>query len=107
MITIANWADVVYFSTIVKGTDEDGFSIDVVGLPRKVYANRKSVRSQEFHAAKQAGVTLSFMFEIRTEEYKGEEALKYNDKDHSVYRTYEKGEFIELICHRKGDDHES
>lgn len=102
-----NWSDVVHFVDLVEGVDDDGFPAVVPGTPRKVFANRKSVRSQEFHMAKQQGVTLSYMFEVRTDEYHGEESLFYNDKEQTVYRTYEKGEFIELICHRKGDDHES
>lgn len=106
MITV-NWSDVVSFVALVEGTDPDGFPVIVPGEPRMVFANKKSVRSQEFHAAKQQGITLSYMFEIRTEEYQGEESLFYNDKEHEVYRTYEKGEFIEIICHRKSDDHAS
>jgi len=102
-----NWSDVVQFVNLVEGTDEDGFPAVVPGPPRKVFANRKSVRSQEFHAAKQQGITLSYMFEVRTDEYNGEESLFHNGKEQNVYRTYEKGEFIELICHRKGDNHES
>lgn len=102
---MANWSDVLYFTALVEGLDEDGYPAIVPGPPRMVFANKKSVRSQEFHAAKQHGVTLSSMFEIRTEEYNGEEALTYNGNDQIVYRTYGKGELIELICHRKGDDH--
>lgn len=45
------------------------------------------------------------MFEVRSTEYKGEETLKYNDDDYKVYRTYEKGEFTELIIHRDSDNH--
>ncbi|MBD7984411.1 hypothetical protein H9649_07460 [Sporosarcina sp. Sa2YVA2] len=102
-----NWSDVVQLVDLVEGTDKDGFPEVVPGRPRKVFANRKSVRSQEFHAAKQQGITLSYMFEVRTDEYQGEESLFYNGLEQNVYRTYEKGEFIELICHRKGDDHET
>ncbi|WP_313894682.1 hypothetical protein [Psychrobacillus sp.] len=102
-----NWSDVVYLIGLVEGTDSEGFPSTVKGEPRMVFANKKSVRSNEFHMAKQHGVTLSYMFEVRTDEYSGEEELTYEGKDQMVYRTYEKGEFIELICHRKGDDHES
>ncbi|ONK21226.1 hypothetical protein BLX87_23145 [Bacillus sp. VT-16-64] len=106
---MANWGEVLYFVALEKGVDDDGFenSTPTPGDPRKVYANKKSVRSEEFHAAKQKGVTLSYMFEVRTLEYEGEEQLKYNGKDYTVYRTYDKGEIIEIICHRKSDDHAS
>lgn len=105
MIIVANWSDVLYLIGLEKGLDDDGFEAIVPGKPRKVFANKKSVRSQEFHAAKQNGVTLSYMFEVRSTEYKGEETLKYNDDDYKVYRTYEKGEFTELIIHRDSDNH--
>lgn len=90
---------------MVKGLDDDGFEAIVPGEPRKVFVNKKSIRSQEFHMAKQQGITLSYMFEVRSNEYKGEQSLVYNDDDYNIYRTYEKGEFTELICHRESDDH--
>lgn len=102
---MANWSDVLYLIGLEKSLDDDGFETIGPGEPRKIYANEKSVRSQEFHAAKQSGVTLSHMFEVRTVEYKGEETLKYNDDDYKVYRTYVKGEFTELIVHKESDDH--
>ena len=102
---MANWSDTLDLIAMVKGLDDDGFEAIVPGQPRKVYANKKSVRSHEFHAAKQTGITLSYMFEVRTDEYKGEQLLKYDDDDYKVYRTYGKGEFTELIVHKESDDH--
>ena len=104
---MANWSDVLYLVSLDKGIDDDGFEVILPGEPRKIYANKKSVRSQEFHMAKQQGITLSYMFEIRTNEYKGEETLIHNGNEQTVYRSYEKGEFIELICHRKDNDYET
>jgi len=40
------------------------------------------------------------MFEIRTLEYNGQTVLKHNNIDYSVIRTYDKGEFTELIVSR-------
>lgn len=102
----ATWNDVVYLVGITEGTDEDGFPAIVPGEPRKVFVNKKSIHSQEYYAAKQSGIKLSYMFEIRTEDYQGEEVLRYNDKDHNIERMYEKGDFVELICTKKSDDHE-
>lgn len=106
VIIMANWSDVLYLIALVKGNDDEGFETLVPGEPRKVYANRKSVRSQEFHMAKQQGITLSYMLDVRTNEYLGEEKVSYNDEDHVVYRTYEKGEFTELILHKDGEKHD-
>lgn len=100
-----NWSDTVELIGIEKGLDDDGFEANIEGEPRQIFANEKSVRSNEFHAAKQRGVTLSYMFEVRSEEYLGEEKLIYKEQMHKVYRTYKIGEFTELICRRDGDDH--
>lgn len=102
---MANWSDVLYLIGLEPGVDDDGYETIVEGKPRMIYANRKSVRSQEFHMAKQQGVTLSYMFEVRANEYRGEEKVEYQKKDYTIYRTYEKGEFIELIVQRPGDNH--
>lgn len=104
---MANWSDTLNLIPLIKGTDDEGFETMIPGEPRKIYANKKSVRSQEFHMAKQEGITLSYMFVVRTVEYKGEQSLTYNKVDYTVYRTYENGEFTELICHGKSVDHGS
>lgn len=100
-----NWSESLYLISLKKEVDDSGFETIKQGNPRKVFANKKSVRSQEFHLAKQQGVTLSYMFEVRSLEYKGEEHIKYNNQDYVVYRTYNKGEFTELIIHKDSDDH--
>lgn len=101
-----NWSDVVQLISIVSGTDDDGFPVDDVEEKRQVFANRKSVKSSEYYAAKQSGTVLSYIFELRSVDYEGEEKLKHNDNSYEVERSYEKGEFIELTCKREGDDHE-
>lgn len=101
----ARWSDVIQLIGLTEGTDDDGFPAIVPSEPRKVYANKKSVRSQEFLMAKQTGIELSYMFEVRSLEYEGEEIVLYENIEYEVYRTYETGEFVELICKRKSDDH--
>ncbi|ARK32133.1 phage head closure protein [Halalkalibacter krulwichiae] len=99
------WSDVVYLISLVEGQDNEGFPSIVESEPKQVFANKKSVRSQEYYMAKQAGVELSLMFEVRSIDYNGEEQLIYNELSHDVERTYEKGEFIEVVCKRRSDDH--
>ncbi|MGN7309914.1 hypothetical protein ACTHQ4_02340 [Alkalicoccobacillus gibsonii] len=103
----APWSDVVYLAHQGKGQDEDGFPDNSQGELRQVFANKKSIRSQEFYLAKQNGYELTHMYELRSIEYKGEELL-FLTKDsppHTIFRTYEKGEFIEVICLKRSDDH--
>lgn len=100
-----NWSDVIYLIGITDGQDENGFPAPVESKPRMVFANEKSIRSNEYYLAKQNGIELSYMFEIRTIDYEGEEKLKYNDENHLIERIYKKGEFMELVCKRRADDH--
>lgn len=104
---MAAWSDVLKLIPLIEGTDDSGFPGIIEGKPRQVFANKKSIRSQEFYMAKQSGIELSYMFEIRTIDYNGEERVQFGEDGikYDVERTYEKGEFVELICKRKSDDH--
>lgn len=103
------WSDVIYIVGLEEGTDDDGFPGIVESERRMVFANKKSIRSSEYYQAKQSGIDLAFTFEIRSIDYNGEERLYLStdkkEKPHEIERTYEKGEFIELICRSKDDDH--
>jgi SPP1 family predicted phage head-tail adaptor len=93
------WRDVVYLITQVEGENEMGDPTTVDSDPRRVYANKKSVRQSEFYQAAQAGLRPELMFEVRSVEYQGEPKLRYGGKDYRIIRTYEKdSETIELIC---------
>lgn len=102
------WSDVVYLVGLTEGTDDDGFPGIVEGERKQVFANKKSIRSSEYYQAKQSGIDLAFTYEIRSIDYDGEERLYLHEKGGEPYeieRTYEKGEFIELVCKNKADDH--
>jgi len=104
---VANWSDVVDLVGMVEDTDEYGFPKKEEIVKKGIFANKKSVRSNEYYMAKQSGIELSYMFEIRSIEYEGEEQLNYEGNEYTIERTYDKGELIELTCKRKNDDHES
>lgn len=107
----ANWSDVLFLISVEEGTDDQGFPAIVESEPRMVYANKLSIRSNEYYMAKQSGIELTYMFEIRSVEYDGEEKVKLssdeNAESYDIERTYEKGEFIELVLRKHGDDHAS
>lgn len=63
---------------------------------RKVYAKKQSVRQSEFYQSASVGLKPELVFEIRSIEFGGEEKVKYNDKEYTIIRTYDKGETIEL-----------
>ena len=65
---------------------------------RKVFADKQSVRQNEYYEAKQIGLKPELMFVIRSSEFNNEERIKYNLKEYEILRTYDKGETIELVC---------
>lgn len=65
---------------------------------RDVFANQRSVPQSEFFSAGQSGIKAEKMFEIRLIDYEEETLLSFNNKVYSIYRTYPKGENIELYC---------
>ena len=95
---MARWADVVYLGTPVE-TLFNGETLLSYTLVKR-YVNRLSVRQSEYYDAMNTGLKPELMFEIRTLEYNGQTVLKYNNVDYSVMRTYDKGEFTELIVSR-------
>ena len=72
---------------------------------RWTYANKKSITRAEFSVAESAGnrakstaIRAVYMFEVREDEYSGEEWLEYEGNRYYIYRTYERGSVIELYC---------
>jgi SPP1 family predicted phage head-tail adaptor len=66
---------------------------------REVFADKKSIRQNEFYQAAATGLKPELMFVVRTIEYQGERKLSYDGKEYNIIRTYDKnGEFTELIC---------
>lgn len=72
-----------------------------VKTERVVFANKRSVSQSEFFSAGQNGLKPQYVFDIRLSEYNKEKELVYNSKTYTVYRTFEKGENIELYCEER------
>lgn len=68
---------------------------------RQVYCDKKSVSQSEFFNAGQNGFKPQYVFIMRLADYDDEQTAIYNNKKYAVYRTYEKGENIELYCEKK------
>lgn len=89
--------DVISLISIVNTVDEGGDTVQVE-TPRQVYANKKAVKQSEFYQALSAGLKPEVTFVIYSFEYEGERKLTYETKPYNIIRTFEKGDFIELIC---------
>lgn len=90
--------DVISLITVTTTENELGDTIEV-STERQVFADKQSVRQSEFYQAAATGLRPELMFVVRTIEYNGETQLKYNGKEYSIIRTYDKdGELTELVC---------
>lgn len=69
---------------------------------REVFAEKNGVARAEFFTAGQSGIRPALMFEMREIDYKGEEILEYDGVNYKIYRTYPKGEMLELYCEKRG-----
>lgn len=107
MAKARTWDYEIQLIELVEGVDESGFDIREERLKDPILANKLSVHSSEYWQAKQSGIELSYVFEIHSFEYEGEEKLLFEGKTYDIERTYEKGDFIELVCKRRSDDHAS
>ncbi len=90
--------DIIKLIATTSGKNSIG---DAIKIPseREVFANKKSIRQNEFYQATATGLRPEIMFEIRAIEYQGEQSLEHDTKKYNIIRTYKKGgELIELIC---------
>ena len=62
-----------------------------------VYADKQGVRSKEFYEGQSIGLKPETMFVVRTQEYTGQDQVRYNSQVYQVIRTYAKGDFTELV----------
>lgn len=94
---MSRWSDVV---ELVGETFTENDMGDIIPNESrsKVFANKKSIRQSEFYQAQATGLKPAIAFEIHSAEYGEQEKLLYNKKTYNIIRTYDKGEFIELIC---------
>lgn len=97
----------IHLIGLVEGEDDYGFPVSEEQIKPPILAKRLSVRSSEFWQAKQSGVNLTYVFEVHSFEYNGEEKLSFEEQEYNIERTYNKGDYTELTCARKDDDHES
>lgn len=83
-------------------TDENG-NEKFKNRETEIFGTVTSVGQREFAAASQMGLKPELMVEIWSFEYNGEEELKLGDRLYSIYRTYQKGDRLELyLTQRSG-----
>lgn len=92
------WGDTLDLITVSYTTNTIGDSVATESTTT-VFANKKSVRSNEFYQAQAIGLKPEIMFEVKSLDYSGQESLRYDLKKYNIIRTYDKnGEITELVC---------
>lgn len=102
------WSDVIDLLVYTEGKDASGFDTKVLESRRTdIFANKKDVHSTEYHQAAARNVILDAAFEIHSIDYENEKYLAYDGNLYFIERTYNRGEFIELVCQSRGEDNGS
>lgn len=92
------YRDVIKLISITNTENDMGDTIEVQD-ERQVFADKQSIRQSEFYQAAATGLRPELMFVVRSIDYNDEKKLKYNGKEYTIIRTYDKdGELTELIC---------
>ena len=89
------WKELIKLGNLVE-TIEHGEPIQSYQW-REVFANKKSVRQSEFYQAGTIGLRPELIFEVHSFEFENDEKVKYNDKEYTIIRVFDKGEITELI----------
>lgn len=72
-----------------------------VETKREIFCDKKSVGRYEFYIAGQQGTKPQYVFIVRLADYQEEDTLIYKGNKYAIYRSYDKGEFVELYTQRK------
>lgn len=92
--------DVIYLISTIVTKDSDGF--DVISKSEKaIFAEKKDVGRTEFYKAQKAGMKVSAVFRINTDEYSDEVLVRFGDVEYNVVRSFEISEYYtELTCQK-------
>lgn len=101
MIGLKFITPIYLISDEVESTDNAG-DVSTTSTERKVFADKLSIGQNEFYQAHRSGLKPQLKFNIRSSEYLGEMKLRFNDRDYSIMRTYDKQDgVVELTCSRE------
>lgn len=65
---------------------------------RQIFCNKQSISMNEFYQAGQTDIKAAHKFVINSMDYKDEKRIRYKGKIFSIYRTFEKNDYIELYA---------
>ena len=97
------YSEIIYLYGETIGQDEVGNDISTLSQPKKCYAKKQSVRTNEFYNATMNGLTPSMELIIKRLNYSGESLVEWNNTLYEVIRTIDpKNKYdIVLVCGKK------
>ena len=100
-----NKSDVAYLIT-ESYTQNDYGVMEKTTTRTQVYVNVTSVSSQEWFEGGRNGLNPQYRFTMFQFDYTGEKIIEYNDKQYTIYRTYNRSvDEVELYTElRKGNE---
>lgn len=93
--------DVITLCSVTHNKDSKGVIHETATESGPVMAQIKSAGADEWFEGGRNGLNPEYTFIINRLEYNSEETVIFNDVKYSVYRTYIKGDRIELHCQKR------
>lgn len=92
---------VIDLITVATAQDANGIWKESESAHR-VFAKVDSVSASEFFDGGRNGLNPSLRFLVFAGDYHGEQIVEHEGLRFAVYRTYERGDSVEVYCERKG-----
>lgn len=92
---------VIDLITVTTAQDANGIWQESESAHR-VFAKVDSVSASEFFDGGRNGLNPSLRFLVFGGDYHGEQIVEHEGLRYAVYRTYERGDSVEVYCERKG-----
>lgn len=87
---------------IVQSVTTDNYSREVVSeVEREIYCKVDSVSQTEFYSAANTELQPEYRFTVFFGDYNGEDVCEFQGTRYAIYRTYRRGDDLELYVERK------
>lgn len=94
-----DFSDEIKLLTISQIPTDTGHPSQAKEDARIVWANKKQAGASEFYKAASAGIKLTAVFQVHTEDYLGEMMIEHEGKIYNVERSYQTTpSVVELSC---------
>lgn len=74
---------------------------NITTVPKEVFCEVRSISSNEFFNAGEAGHKPAFRFDVFFDDYENEQRVEYRSVTYYIYRTYLRGDVMELYAEER------